>query len=143
MKISRKAEYAVRALLDLALNAPPGGGVRASEIARRAGVPENFLDAILLDLRKAGLLASKRGPDGGHWLARDPLRVTVRSIVEAIDGPLSGPQRSTRKAQTAAEMCVNALLARVEQTTGAVLESVTLDDLRRQADTHGAIDFAI
>jgi Rrf2 family protein len=143
MRITRKAEYAVRALLDLALHAPSGGGVRASEIARRAGVPENFLDAILLDLRKAGLIASKRGPDGGHWLARDPSRITVRSIVETIDGPLVGSHAVGRKARTPADACVSALLGRAQQAAGAVLEGLTLDDLRRQADTHGALDFTI
>ena len=143
MRITRKAEYAVRAMLDLAIHAPPGGGVRAAEIARRTRVPENFLDAILLDLRKAGLVSSKRGPDGGHWLSRDPSRVTVRAIVEAIDGPSSSSQKIRRRAGALAETCVTTLLARAEQAATAVLEEVTLEDLRRQADTRGALDFAI
>jgi Rrf2 family iron-sulfur cluster assembly transcriptional regulator len=143
VRITRKAEYAVRALLDLALHAPAGGSVRSAQIARRTAVPDNFLDAILLDLRKAGLVSSKRGPDGGHWLARDPSRVTVRAIVEAIDGPMSGGGQAARKTETPADACVRSLFAQVHQAAGTVLQDVTLDDLRRQADTCGALDFAI
>jgi Rrf2 family protein len=143
MRISRKAEHAVRALLDLALHAPPSGSVRSSEIARRTGVPENFLDAILLDLRKAGLVSSKRGPDGGHWLARDPSRVTVRAIVEAIDGSLAGARQRTRRAETSADACLRALWERAEQAVSGVLQDTTLDQLRLQADSQSAPDFSI
>jgi len=143
MRISRKAEHAVRALLDLALHAPPGRGVRSSEIARRTAVPENFLDAILLDLRKSGLVSSKRGPDGGHWLARDPSRVTVRAIVEAIDGSLSPPRQKKRRAETLADVCLRQLWERAEQAVSSVLQDTTLDHLRRQADSQGAPDFSI
>jgi Rrf2 family protein len=143
VRITRKAEYAVRALLDLALHAPQSGSVRSAQIARRTGVPENFLDAVLLDLRKAGLVSSKRGPDGGYWLACDPSRVTVRAIVVAIDGSLSPARRATRKTDSPADVCVADLIARTEQAVLGVLSGVTLDDLRRQADTQGALDFSI
>jgi Rrf2 family protein len=143
MRISRKAEHAVRALLDLAVHAPPAGGVRASQIARRTGVPKNFLDAILLDLRKAGLLSSKRGRDGGHWLARDPSRVTVRAVVEAIDGSLSPARQKARRSETPADACLRALWGRADQAVNDVLEDATLDDLRRQAGAQGALDFSI
>ncbi len=143
MKISQKAEYAIRALLDLALHAVSNGGVRSSEIARRTGVPEKFLEAILLDLRKAGFVSSKRGPDGGHWLARDPSRVTVGAILEAIDGSLGVARPKARRRATPADICLGALWGRVEAAVRAVVDGVTLDDLRRQADTRGVVDFSI
>ncbi len=89
MRISQRAQYAVRAALDLAVQGPSPRGIRSAEVARRTRVPEKFLEAILRDLREAGLVASKRGPDGGHRLAVSPSRVTVMAVVEAIDGPFA------------------------------------------------------
>ena len=143
MRISQRAEYAVKAVLDLAVHAPNGRGVRSSEVARRTGVPEKFLEAILRDLREAGLVASKRGPDGGHWLARDPSRVTVSAILEAIDGPLSAVRAKRRGPVTPEEVCVHSLWGRVEVAVQDVLGTVTLDDLRQQASAPGALDFSI
>jgi Rrf2 family protein len=143
MKISRKAEHAVRAAVDLALHAPPSGGVRSSDIARRTGVPEKFLEAILLDLRRAGLVSSKRGPDGGHRLARDPSRVAVGAILAAIDGTPALTPRKTRRHASPANTCVDALWGKVDSAVCAVVDGVTLEDLRQQADALGAIDFSI
>jgi Rrf2 family protein len=142
VRISQKAEYAVKAVLDLTLNAPKTSGVHSSEVARRAQVPKKFLDAILLDLRKSGFVSSKRGPDGGHWLARDPARITIGAILEAIDGPLVVAAKPGRRA-TPADACLEALWERVEGAVRSVVDEVTLDDLRHQADALGAVDFSI
>jgi len=143
MRISQKAKYAVRASLDLALNAPLDRGVRSAEVARRSGVPEKFLEAIMRDLREAGLVESKRGPDGGHRLALDPARVPVIAVVEAIDGSLSiaPPPRRTPAARE--DACVRALWERAESAVHEVLGAVTLDDLRREARAPEALDFNI
>jgi Rrf2 family transcriptional regulator, cysteine metabolism repressor len=143
MKISQKAEYAVRAALDLALHGQPNSGVRSLEVARRTGVPGKFLEAILLDLRKGGFVSSKRGPDGGHWLARDPSLITVGAVLEAIDGPLGATRRKTRRRATPADTCVEALWGRVEAAVHTIADTVTLDDLRRQVETRGGMDFTI
>lgn len=144
MKISQKADYAVRAVLDLALHAPPDGGVRSSDIARRTGVPEKFLDTVLLDLRKSGFVSSKRGPDGGHRLARDPSRVTVRAVLEAIDGSLATARTRTRgRVATPADVCLQALWDSVDAAVCSVVDAVTVDDLRRQADVRHVLDFSI
>jgi Rrf2 family transcriptional regulator, cysteine metabolism repressor len=140
MRISRRAEYAVRAVLDLALHARPGLGIRSADIARRTSVPEKFLEAILLELRKAGLVSSRRGPDGGHRLARDPPQLTVRAILEAIDGPLAARDPH---ATTPAEACLQSLWREVEAATQAVLESVTIEDLRRRSAPGDGVDFSI
>ena len=145
MKISQKAEYAVRALLDLAIHAPPNTGTRSAEVARRTGVPDKFLDAILRDLRKAGLVSSRRGRDGGHWLARDPSRLTVSAILEAMDGPLSAASGGgrERRGATSADVCLQDLWGRVARAAQAVVDAVTLDDLRRQAGARDPLDFTI
>jgi len=143
MRVSQKAEYAVRAILDLALHAPPNRGVRSQEIARRTGVPKKFLEAILLHLRNGGLVSSKRGPDGGHWLARDPARVTVGAVLVAIDGPLADASRNARRSSSTADLCVEALWGKVAAAVQGVVDAVTIEDLRRQADARGTVDFSI
>lgn len=129
-------------MLDLALNHRAGHGVRSAEIARRTAVPEKFLGTILLDLRKAGLVASKRGPDGGHRLTCDPSRLTVGTVLEAVDGPLAMPRKGRRRA-TAADVAVDAVWEKIEGAVGAVVDAITLEDLRQQADTLAALDFSI
>ena len=78
MRISQKADYALRAMLDLAVNARPSAAVRSAAIAQRAQIPEKFLEAIFVDLRKAGLVRSRRGRSNGSARSRptDKLRET-------------------------------------------------------------------
>jgi len=82
-----KAKYALRALATLALNAP--GQLPAGRIARDAAVPGKFLEAILVDLRKAGLVESRRGARGGHRLTRDAELITLGEVVRIVDGPIA------------------------------------------------------
>jgi Rrf2 family protein len=87
MRISAKADYAVRAALTLAAaDDPPTKGER---IAEAQGIPLKFLENILIDLRQAGLVASQRGPDGGYRLDGDPAKITVADVIRAVDGPLA------------------------------------------------------
>lgn len=143
MRISRKAQYAVTAALDLALHATPKRGERSADVAARTGVPEKFLEAILRDLREAGLVSSKRGPDGGHRLAGDPTRVTVGAVIEAIDGPFSTAAKTKQSNVRPEEACVRSLWGQVESAVQQILRGVTLDDLRREAGTPGPMDFSI
>ncbi len=82
-----KAKYALRALATLALNAP--GQLPAARIALEAGVPAKFLETILVDLRKAGLVESRRGVRGGHCLTRDAASITLGEVVRIVDGPIA------------------------------------------------------
>ena len=88
MQISARADYALRALCVLAA-APPGSVVKAAAIAEAQAIPRTFLDQILGDLRRAGIVDSRRGPDGGHLLARPPYAITVADVVRVVDGPLA------------------------------------------------------
>jgi Rrf2 family protein len=87
MEISRQADYAIRAIIDLA-NMPPGQLVQTREIARRQEIPEKYLPTIVRTLARAGLLRTLRGSHGGISLARSPEEITLRQVVEAIDGPV-------------------------------------------------------
>lgn len=143
MRISRTAQYAVRASLDLTLHATSVRGVRSADVAGRTGVPEKFLESILRDLREAGLVSSKRGPDGGHRLAGDPTRVTVRAVIEAIDGPFADTAPAAHGRVRPEDACVRSLWGRVEAAVQEILSGVTLDDLRREAGAPGPVDFSI
>jgi Rrf2 family protein len=88
MRISAKADYAVRAILELA--AAPGGSTRsARDLAEAQGIPQNFLENILSELRRAGLVQTHRGPSGGSSLARPAATITLADILRAVDGPLA------------------------------------------------------
>ncbi len=87
MRISCKVEYGVRALLDLALQGQ-GGPSLSRDTAQRQGVPETYLNQLLIQLRRGGLVTSVRGPKGGHMLARPADDITLLDILEALEGPL-------------------------------------------------------
>ena len=88
MRISMKADYAVRAVVDLA-HRYGQGLVQSAEIARRQYIPEAYLDQLLTALRKAGIVRSTRGPHGGHELARSPNQITMELVVSTLEGPFT------------------------------------------------------
>jgi len=87
MRVSAKSDYALRALIELA-GQSDGSPVSAEEIGRLQDIPHGFLQAILADLRRAGVVMSQRGQSGGWRMARDPDTVTVADVIRAVDGPL-------------------------------------------------------
>ena len=90
MKVSTRGDYASRALLSLALHDDPTGGpTSVRDLAERTGLPQPYLEQILLALKGAGLVRSKRGVGGGYVLARSPDEITLGQIVSAVDGPIS------------------------------------------------------
>jgi Rrf2 family cysteine metabolism transcriptional repressor len=88
MKISTKGEYGIRAMIELA-HRYGQGYVQSAEIAAVRDVPENYLYQLLITLRKAGLVRSRRGPQGGHQLSRPPRRISLAEVVIALEGPLA------------------------------------------------------
>jgi Rrf2 family protein len=89
LRISTRLDYGVRAMLDLALHERVDP-VQCHDIAQRQEIPEPYLNQILALLRRAGLISSRRGPGGGHQLARAPAAIRLGEIVEALDGPFVG-----------------------------------------------------
>ncbi|MGH3360827.1 MAG: RrF2 family transcriptional regulator [Nocardioides sp.] len=87
MRVSAKSDYALRALIEMAARGD-GPAVSAEELGRRQDIPHGFLQAILADLRRAGVVISQRGQSGGWRLARDPATVSVADVIRAVDGPL-------------------------------------------------------
>jgi Rrf2 family protein len=85
MRLSAKAEYAIKAVLDLALHRS-GELTPIQDIAARQGIPQRYLEQVLLALKRAGLLASKRGSSGGYDLTRPPEEITVGAVLRAVEG---------------------------------------------------------
>ena len=88
VKVSTRGDYASRALLSLALYSEGEGPTSVRDIAERTGLPQPYLEQILLALKGAGLVRSKRGVGGGYVLARPPEEITLAAIVSAVDGPI-------------------------------------------------------
>jgi Rrf2 family protein len=88
VKVSTRGDYASRALLSLALHANGEGPTSVRDIAERTGLPQPYLEQILLALKGAGLVRSKRGVGGGYVLARPPREIALSEIVSAVDGPI-------------------------------------------------------
>lgn len=87
MRVSAKSDYALRALIEI-VDHKEAGPVSAEELGRLQDIPHGFLQAILADLRRAGIVASQRGQSGGWRMGREPETVTVADVIRAVDGPL-------------------------------------------------------
>lgn len=132
MRVSARADYAVRAALELA--ALEGDGpVKREALADAQSIPINFLENILLDLKRAGLVQSQRGQEGGYWLARQASEVSVADVVRAVDGPLvnvRGARPEDVQYTGHAEHLRDVWLA-ARASLRTVLETTTLADLVR------------
>ncbi len=140
MRVSAKADYALRAAAELAA-AEGTGPVKGDAIARAQGIPLKFLENILLELRHAGIVQSQRGVEGGYWLARPSAEVTLAEVIRAVEGPLANVRGTRPEAVTyvgAAEKLQEVWIA-LRASLRSVLESVTLADLAG-SDLPGSID---
>lgn len=89
MKLSKRGEYGLKAMIDLASQEQPTAVVQMKDIAERQQIPVKFLEQILLTLKNAGLLRSRAGVGGGYYLARQPAEITLGQVVRTLDGPLA------------------------------------------------------
>ena len=130
MRVSAKADYAVRAAVELAA-AGEGEPVKGERLATSQDIPLQFLEHILLELKHQGLVRARRGAKGGYWLARPPEEVTVADVVRAVEGPIANVQSQPPEAITyrgSAEHLQEVWIA-VRASLRSVLEEVTLADL--------------
>lgn len=88
MRVSAKADYAVRAALELAA-AEGAGPVKGERIAQAQAIPVRFLENILVELRHAGVVKSQRGAEGGYWLARPAAEISLADVLRAVEGPIA------------------------------------------------------
>jgi Rrf2 family protein len=138
--LSRKAKYAIKALLALA-ESEPGEPVRISDLARAEQIPAKFLELILLGLRNQGILRSRKGKGGGYLLARDPSEIYLGQIVRMFDGPLAPVPCASQTAYVPCADCrneavcgVHLAMKEVRDATARVLDGTSLASLRSKVE---------
>jgi Rrf2 family protein len=137
VKVSTRGDYASRALLSLALRGDPPTPVSVRDIAERTGLPQPYLEQILLALKGAGLVRSKRGVGGGYVLARPPEAITLGQIVSAVDGPIAvgdfGRPHENGACEHEGQCVLLEIWAEVGEHMRHHLDSFTLADIVRRA----------
>jgi Rrf2 family protein len=136
--LSRRAKYGLKALLALARDAGRGP-VLVSEIAERDAIPKKFLEAILLDLNRHGLVQSKKGKGGGYFLRRGPAEITFGEVIRALEGPLALVPCVSQTAYATCQECIDertcgvrVAMRQVRDATAEILDRTTLADVNRR-----------
>ncbi len=132
MKISYKGDYALKALLDLAISYGIKDVVRLQELSSELDIPHKFLEAVMAELQKGGFVKSKRGKNGGYYLDKNPSEIVLGDVIRHIDGPIESIAcvDSCYKACKDIDTCV--LRSVWQKTTNAVadiIDNISLQDL--------------
>lgn len=134
MHITYKGDYALKTILDLALhygNSP----VSIPDLARRADMPIKFLEQILLDLKRGGFVESKRGKDGGYFLAKDPSNIKLGEVIRFIDGPIEPVAcvgRGYKGCRDINKCIFRGIWSKVAEATSKVIDNITFEELARK-----------
>lgn len=146
MKFSKKSEYALRALLEFTAHRKPAL-LQRHEIAERQNIPIEFLEQILLTLKNAGLLTSKRGINGGYSLLKAPEEITLGQVIRLLDGPLAPIACVSKTAYQKCSDCpyaekascpIQQVMLGVRNVISDILDNYTLSDFARQAHRGGS-----
>ena len=132
MRVTARADYAVRACLELAASGD-GRPLKGERIAQAQGIPLKFLENILGDLRQGGIVRSQRGAEGGYWLARPADEIALADVIRAVEGPIAdvrGATPETVEYSGSAERLREVWVA-VRAALRSVLETVTVGELAR------------
>jgi Rrf2 family protein len=127
MNISVKGEYALQAILDLAMH-PAGPPVKIADIARRQKIPQKFLELILASLKQGGFVESRRGAEGGYLLARPADAITVGQVVHFMEGTKSGQNTGKHKTETP----FTEMWRAVDSAVSHVIDKTSFADLARR-----------
>jgi len=133
MKITYRGDYALKAILDLALNS--GKLITIHDLAKHTDIPVKFLEQVLLDLKQGGFVESKRGKIGGYLLAKHPSQIKLGEVIRFIDGPIEPIGCVGAKYSGCADTysCVfRKVWSQVAQATSAIVDHITFEDLASQ-----------
>lgn len=140
MKLSNKGRYAVRALFDIAFF-NDGRPTQVKDIAERESIPPRFLEQIFQDLKRAGIVGSKRGPQGGYSLARRAIDIRLGDVIRALEGPISlgerEPSRRAADGPAAARRVTESVFRDLSLRVEACFDEVTVADICSRAEELG------
>lgn len=136
MKLSKRTEYGLRAVVHLA-KLWPHSFVQSKDLSKQEDLPNKFLESILLALRRGGFLESKVGSGGGYRLARPPRQIRVGEVVRRLEGRLSVKDGKGNEESRPGEMAVHIVNEKLTQATDDVLEKLTLEELAELASRGG------
>ncbi len=131
MKLSNKGRYAVRALFDIAYF-NDGEATQAKEIAERQGIPPRFLEQIFQDLKRAGIVGSKRGPQGGYRLAEPASKIRLGDVIRALEGPLLLSDTDSEEPRATVQV-TESIFRDLSRRVEACFDAVTLSDVCTRA----------
>jgi len=149
--LTNKGKYGLKAIVHLA-RLEAGETAQVADVALKNNIPKKFLDAILLDLRNAGMLRSKKGPGGGYALAKPARSIKVGAVIRALEGPIAPIACASRSAFRACEDCcdidscpVRSVMSDVRDAIAGVVDATTIADLvqRSMASRPLQADYAI
>jgi Rrf2 family transcriptional regulator, iron-sulfur cluster assembly transcription factor len=135
MKLSNKGRYGLQAVFDLAYH-NDGRAAQIKDICDRQGIPARFLEQVFRDLKKAGIVRSKRGPRGGYELARTPAELLLGDVVRAIEGPIELASGEFRNRGSSNEL-LRDVLAALSHKIEACFDEVSVADLCARAERLG------
>ena len=138
MRLSKRTEYGVRAVVQLA-RLWPRGFVQAKDLARQEDLPNKFLEAILLALRRGGFLESKIGREGGYRLSRAPRDIRVGELIRRLEGRLTVKEGEASDDHSPGEVAVHLLNEKLTEATDAALDDLTLEQLLEHVNKTGAL----
>jgi Rrf2 family protein len=138
MKVSKRSLYGILAAIDLAIHAKDVP-VQARTIARRQAIPLKFLEQVLSTMKKAGLIQSLRGAQGGYMLLKEPRALSVADILQVLDGPVTAPASTngiaSRSPLSKQEVLLGHIWKQVAQAEQEVLQRITVDQLAERQRT--------
>jgi len=136
VKLSNKGRYGVRAIFDIAFHSG-GKATQIKDISRRQAIPPRFLEQIFQDLKKAGLVTSKRGPRGGYALAMEPDAIRLGDIVRALEGPIAlGNGDADGNGDDTSRVVTENAFSELSDNIEACFDAITIQDLCERADAH-------
>ncbi|MDQ3034663.1 MAG: Rrf2 family transcriptional regulator [Myxococcota bacterium] len=139
MKLSNKGRYGVRAIFDIAFH-NEGRATQIKEIAERQAIPPRFLEQIFQDLKRAGLVGSRRGPRGGYQLAKTPAEIRLGDIVRALEGPITvsaTKEDGQPEGDATSRAVTEEAFADVSKRIEACFDDVTIEDLCERGEALG------
>ena len=138
MRLSKRTEYGLRAIVQLA-RLWPRNFVQSKDLAQQEGLPNKFLESILLALRRGDFLESKVGSGGGYRLSRSPREIRVGDLIRRLEGRLTVKESSPATESSPGEVAVRLINERLADATDDVLDSMTLDQLMEHVSRAGSL----